>query len=209
MHNTRASLLIVDDEPLIRIALSSILTEVGWRVRTAQDGFSALEEIHREIPEVLLSDLNMPGMTGFELLTVVRRKFPAVLTIAMSGAFSGNEVPSGVAADAFYQKGSSLGSLLMIIEALPKMERRALQSRQPATVRWIDGHGNSLSGNPPQTITCPECHRTYPLALDSFGSMKREVNCVFCASSIQYTIVDPSEQTMPQAFQRDVPVAGL
>jgi CheY-like chemotaxis protein len=209
MPNAKASLLIVDDEPLIRTALSLILTEIGWRVRTAENGISALEEIHHEIPEILLSDLNMPGMTGFELLAVVRRKFPAILTIAMSGAFSGNEVPSGVAADAFYQKGSSLGSLLMIIEALPKMERRALQPGRSAASLWIDGDGNGLSGNPPQTITCTHCHRTYPLALDSFGSMKREVNCVFCASSIPYTIVDPSEQTMPQPFQHNAPVEGL
>ena len=199
MQTTKASLLIVDDEPLIRTALSSILTEMGWCVRTAQDGYSGLEEIQREVPEVLLSDLNMPGMTGFELLTVVRRKFPTVLTIAMSGAFSGNEVPSGVAADAFYQKGSSLGSLLMIIEALPKMERRALQPRRSAASNWNDGFSDGLSENQAQTITCPECHRTYPLALDSFGSMKREVNCVFCASSIPYTTVDPSEHTMPHA----------
>jgi hypothetical protein len=43
--------------------------------------------------------------------------------IAMSGAFSGDEAPSGVVADAFYQKGSSLGALLMIMGALPRMER--------------------------------------------------------------------------------------
>jgi CheY-like chemotaxis protein len=209
MQTTRASLLIVDDEPLIRTALSSILTEMGWRVRTARDGFSALEEIQQEVPAILLSDLNMPGMTGFELLTVVRRKYPTVQTVAMSGAFSGNEVPSGVAADAFYQKGSSLGCLLMIIEALLKTERRTLQPHRSAGAPWIDGYGNGLSGDQAQTITCPECHRTYPLALDSFGSMKREVNCVFCASSIPYTMVDASEHNLPQVFQHNVPVAGL
>ena len=200
MQTTKASLLIVDDEPLIRTAFSAILTEMGWCVRTAQDGLSGLEEIQREVPEVLLSDLNMPRMTGFELLTVVRRKFPTVLTVAMSGAFSGNEVPSGVAADAFYQKGSSLGSLLMIIEALPKTERRTLQPRRSAASHWNDGFSDGLSGNPAQTITCPECHRTYPLALDSFGSMKREVNCVFCASSIPYTMTNSPEHTMPHTF---------
>ena len=209
MPNTKASLLIVDDEPIIRTSLSLILTEIGWRVRTAENGISALEEIHHEIPEILLSDLNMPGMTGFELLTVVRRKFPGILTVAMSGAFSGNEVPSGVAADAFYQKGSSLGSLLMIIEALPKTERRILQPRRSAVPHRIDGYGDGLSGDQPQTITCPACHRTYPLALDSFGSMTREVNCIFCASSILHTIIDPSEHTMLQAFQHNTPLAGI
>jgi CheY-like chemotaxis protein len=126
MLNTKSSLLIVDDESAIRTSLALILSEIGYSVRIAEDGLSAWEEIRQDNPQILLSDLNMPGMTGFELLAAVRRKFPAIRTIAMSGAFEGNEVPSGVAADAFYQKGSSLGSLLMIIEALPQTERHVL-----------------------------------------------------------------------------------
>lgn len=204
MFNTKANVLIVEDEPVIRTSLALILTEIGYSVRVAEDGLSALAEIHQDIPEILLSDLNMPGMTGFELLTVVRRRFPAIRTIAMSGAFSGNEVPSGVAADAFYQKGSSLGSLLMIIEALPQTERRVvLPHSGDAALLWAHGPGDGLSADLPSTITCPECHRTYPLALDAFGGMKREVNCVSCGNSIQYTFVDPLEQTMPLEFQRN------
>jgi len=119
MHETKANLLIVDDEPSIRMSLSHVLAEMGYRVRTAEDGVAALIAIDDEVPDILLSDLNMPGMSGFELLAKVRRQFPATHTIAMSGAFCGTEVPSGVAADAFYQKGSSLGSLLRMIENLP------------------------------------------------------------------------------------------
>src|ERR1035438_2029199 len=124
MPDTKARLLIVDDEPSIRTSMWHVLTEIGYGVRCAEDGFSALEELRKEVPDVLLSDLNMPGMTGFELLSVVRRRFPAIQTIAMSGSFCGDEVPSGVAADAFYQKGSSMGSLLRILEALPRPERK-------------------------------------------------------------------------------------
>ena len=90
MPETKASLLIVDDEPSIRESLSFVLTEVGYSVRATEDGFSALIEIQKEIPDIILSDLNMPGMSGFELLSVVRRRFPAIPMIAMSGAFSGD-----------------------------------------------------------------------------------------------------------------------
>jgi DNA-binding NtrC family response regulator len=123
MPETKAKLLIVDDEPSIRSSMSAVLAEIGYGVRCAENGLSALWELSREIPDILLSDLNMPGMSGFELLSVVRRRFPEIHTIAMSGAFLGDEVPSGVAADAFYQKGSSMGSLLRILEALPQSER--------------------------------------------------------------------------------------
>ena len=118
-----ARLLVVDDEPSIRTSMSQVLTEIGYSVRSAQDGFSALVEIRKEIPEIILSDLNMPEMSGFELLSLVRRRYPAIRLIAMSGAFSGDEVPSGVAADAFYQKGSGVRSLLKIISGLAPLER--------------------------------------------------------------------------------------
>jgi len=65
----------------------------------------------------------MPGMSGFELLSTVRKRYPSIRLIAMSGAFSGGEAPSGIAADAFYQKGCGAGSLLKIIGALPRLER--------------------------------------------------------------------------------------
>src|ERR1035441_3973085 len=146
MPDTRVKLLIVDDECSIRTSLSCLLTEIGYRVHTAQDGFSALAEIRNEVPDILLSDLNMPGMSGFELLSVVRRRFPEVQTIAMSGAFCGDEVPSGVAADSFYQKGSSMGSLLRIMGALPQSDRLPQNHASALAPIWIQGNGQDNSG---------------------------------------------------------------
>jgi CheY-like chemotaxis protein len=203
MPNTKASLLIVDDEPSIRTSLALVLTEIGYSVRSAQDGVAALAEIQHEVPEILLSDLNMPGMSGYELLSVVRHRFSTVRTVAMSGAFSGDEVPSGVAADAFYQKGSSLGSLLMIISTLPQMERRPVQPCRAPEPPSIHGHRNNFSAKAPSTITCPQCHRDSPLALDGFGSMMRQANCTFCGNSMQYTIVEPSNHSISKEIQRN------
>ena len=68
MPDPKASILIVEDEELVRTSLAEILKIFGHRVRCAADGFAALVEINEEVPEILLSDLNMPGMFGFELL---------------------------------------------------------------------------------------------------------------------------------------------
>jgi len=65
----------------------------------------------------------MPGMSGFELISIIHRSYPSIQVIAMSGAFSGEEAQSGIAADAFYQKGCGPGSLLKIIRALPRLDR--------------------------------------------------------------------------------------
>src|ERR1035437_5916898 len=185
MPNTLATLLIVDDEPPIRESLSYVLTEIGYRVCCAEDGFSALREIRNEVPELLLSDLNMPGMSGFELLSVVRRRFPAIRTIAMSGSFSGDEAPSGVAADGVYQKGSSIVALLRIMETLPQMERHTPQPSSPDALLWIHRNGHDFSPDAYVTITCPECLRTFPQAPGA-GYLKRKTDCIYCHSPLHY-----------------------
>ena len=108
--------------------MSAVLEELGYSVRSAKDGHSALREIREQNPDILISDLKMPGMSGFELLFNVRRSFPAIKVIATSGSFRGNEVPAGVLADAFYSKGSSVTALLQILRELPRMDHRAPES---------------------------------------------------------------------------------
>jgi CheY-like chemotaxis protein len=118
MSNVKVKLLIVDDDRSLRMSLSQLFTELGHSVRSAEDGSSALLEIREEVPDIILSDLNMPGMSGFELLSIVRRRFPAIHVIAMSGRCCGDDVLSGIAADAFFQKGTNLSSLLQTVHAM-------------------------------------------------------------------------------------------
>jgi CheY-like chemotaxis protein len=202
MSETRNRILIVDDKASIRTTMSLVLGEIGYLVRSANDGLSALREIRRESPEILLSDLNMPGMSGFELLRAVRRQFPTILVIAMSGAFSGNEVPSGVAADAFYQKGSSTNALLQILRTPPQMNRPALQPCRASAPLWIQRNGNESSGNAQVTITCPECLRTFPQVVESPGCAACEVDCIHCGTSIQFEVVEPTDRMPQQVFRR-------
>jgi len=109
MPNPKIKLLIVDDDPSIVVLLSQIFTELGHSVRSAQDGLAAFVDIRQDMPDVILSDLNMPGMSGFEFLSVVRRRFPTIYVIAMSGAFLGDGLQAGIAADHFYEKATNLG----------------------------------------------------------------------------------------------------
>jgi CheY-like chemotaxis protein len=198
----KTRLLIVDDKQSIRTSLSQLLTENGYSVRDAEDGFSALRELREEVPEVLLSDLNMPGMCGYELLRVVRRRFPSIQVIAMSGAFSGGEVPSGVVADAFYQKGSSMGALLRVIESLRLMERRDPLPARMAVPLLIQRSESDTFGADYVTIACSECLRTFPEPLHGSASRERTTNCIYCGSSIQYSVVDPVNQVPLRSFYR-------
>ena len=202
LPDAKATLLIVDDEVSTRTSLSSIFLQLGYSVRSAEDGFSALFEIRREIPYIILSDLNMPGMSGFELLSIVRRRFPAIQVIAMSGAFSGDGVPAEVAADAFYEKGTSLGSLLQIVEDMTKPDqRRSLQPTRARAPICIPPNGHNPSGERYVVITCPECLRSFPQVLDGAICSIRETTCVYCSSLIDYAIVQAAEPRPQPAYQ--------
>lgn len=69
-------LLVVDDEPSIRDLLQTSLCKEGYEVRVAKDGFDALAQMRGALPDLVLTDLKMPDMSGFEFLSVVRRRFP-------------------------------------------------------------------------------------------------------------------------------------
>ncbi|MGD0443567.1 MAG: response regulator [Edaphobacter sp.] len=202
MPNAKVKLLIVDDEASIRTSLSLIFTAFGHNVRSAEDGFSALGEIRNEIPDILLSDLNMPGMSGFELLSVVRRRFPAIQVIAMSGAFSGDGVPLGVAADAFYEKGGNPGSLLQMVQAMAHMERPSVQHLRASAPVWVPKNGHDPSGEEYVMVACPECLRAFPQVLGKDVRLIHETRCAHCSSPVHYAIVQPADPTFLQAFQR-------
>ena len=203
MTQSKVKLLIVDDEHSIRTSMSQVLTAVGYQVRFAEDGLSALVEMRNEMPDILLADLIMPGMSGHELLSVVRRRFPSIQVIAMSGAFSGDEVPSGVAAHAFYQKGSSLGSLLKILSSFPRPKRQVPAQRSSATSPiWIQWNGQGAGPDTPVTICCPECLRTFQHPLGGSISMVLEVDCVYCRSHIHYALVKPAPRQPMQVLKQ-------
>jgi CheY-like chemotaxis protein len=194
MPNTPTEILIVDDQQPVRTSLAHVLTELGYRVREAEDGFSALSEIRQQAPDILVSDLNMPGMSGFELLSVVRRRFPQIQTIAMSGAFCGNEVPSGIAADAFYQKGSSIGALLQIMGTLSHLERRAARPPNHAGPIRIQRNEADATGELFVTVNCPECLRSFPQVACSLDCNIHQMICVYCGSSFQFGIAESMEE---------------
>src|ERR1035437_8462747 len=123
MHDSRGRLLIVDDDVSMRASFSLIFAELGYEVRSCGDGVSAQSEIWKEIPDILLSSLEPALMSGLDFLAAVRCRFPSIRVIAMGAALSGNSIPAGVAADAFYQNGAGLDRLIEILDSLTMTNR--------------------------------------------------------------------------------------
>jgi DNA-binding response OmpR family regulator len=77
-------ILIVDDEPEIGAMLSDLLTLKGYSARAVPDGGAAVREIVAAPPDVVLLDINMPGLTGIDALPTIRAVAPRVVVIMIS-----------------------------------------------------------------------------------------------------------------------------
>ena len=205
MPDLKSKMLIVEDEPTIRTLLTQIFTGLGHPVRAAEDGFAALEEMRKETPDILLSDLNMPRMSGFELLSVVRRKLPEIYVIASSGAFSGGSVPNGIAADAFHEKATGLAGLFEIVRSAFLVESVRAGSAASTPI-WISPSRDDTAFDGHVLVSCPECFRSFSLAIGAADFVIHEAACVYCKTMIYYATVQPMNPKMPHRF---VPIESV
>jgi DNA-binding response OmpR family regulator len=76
MEKGKKLILIVDDNPENRKVLGSLLTKNGYEVGSASDGFKALKFIENILPDLILLDVMMPGLDGFEVCKKLKNNFP-------------------------------------------------------------------------------------------------------------------------------------
>jgi DNA-binding response OmpR family regulator len=104
-----ARILVVDDEPDIVRIVTKILEGIGHAVRTAADGHDALVEIAREAPDVLILDLNLPKVDGFEVCRrlksdVATRAIPILMMTAAYVSVEDAKRGENVGADEYIVK---------------------------------------------------------------------------------------------------------
>lgn len=68
------TVLLIEDEPNIIVAISFILQRAGWKVQTHSDGANALDAVNRVNPDVIVLDVMLPGRSGFDILADVRAR---------------------------------------------------------------------------------------------------------------------------------------
>jgi two-component system response regulator FlrC len=130
------SVLVAEDDPDMRALLERILAEAGWRVTTAPDGEAALARLLAQPPDVLLTDVRMPGIDGIELLARARRAHPGLPVVVLT-AFG--TVPGAVDA-------MRLGAFDYLSKPLP----------DPATLREVMARARAHRGAPPVHRPEPE-----------------------------------------------------
>lgn len=69
-------ILIVDDEPHVTMVLKQFLERSGYQVKTTFNGQQALAEINQNMPDIVITDVQMPKMNGIELCETINREIP-------------------------------------------------------------------------------------------------------------------------------------
>ena len=176
-------ILIVDDEPTLRMVGKMLLEAQGYEVQCAEDGFEGLAALRQSLPDIIISDLRMPNMNGFEFLSVVRRRFPTIPVIAISGEFTGLSVPESVLADAFFSKGTYQPQQLFekIVALLEELPTRPRVGKPNKAAVWVKNDKGTIA------VTCSECLRTFPVSNALTGI--NEAECDFCGCTIRFEII--------------------
>lgn len=181
----RYRVLLVDDDEMLLVTLAARLAEQGYDIRTARDGFEALAAMREGTPDLLISDLKMPNMSGFELLSIVRRRFPAMAVIAHTGEFEkiGNTNPL---CDRYVQKGAN--SAFELLEAVRELLFLSPLRAQPAKVEvaptWLP---RSINGY--FVLTCPDCLRSFSvMTVRAVIGDDAKVVCAHCGVEVKYHI---------------------
>jgi len=126
-----AHVLVVDDEPEIVKMVAKILEARGHRVTVARDGQEALDEVARERPDVMVLDLNLPKVDGFEVCRRLRsaeptRALPIVMLTAAYPSLQDATRGLGIGADEYVVKPFLREVLVHNVERLlPKQEPSA------------------------------------------------------------------------------------
>ncbi|PRQ09693.1 sigma-54-dependent transcriptional regulator [Enhygromyxa salina] len=125
--NVPARILVVDDESAARSALTELLREEGYEVQSAGDAFKALGRIEGWTPEIVITDLKMPGMDGIQLMDKVRERIPDVSVVVMTAFGTVESAVEAIqqGADDYLTKPLHLGQLLVVVERV--LQHRALR----------------------------------------------------------------------------------
>ena len=116
MHDT--TILVVDDEPQIRRVLRATLSSNGYEVIEAPSGQEAIDMVVTERPELILLDVNMPGMSGLEACNKIRMSFDGpIIMVTVHNAERDKIAALDVGADDYIVKPFAMGELLARIRA--------------------------------------------------------------------------------------------
>jgi two-component system nitrogen regulation response regulator NtrX len=145
------SLLIVDDEPSILQSLGGLLSDEGFEVTSAANGYEALKTIEMEAPDLVLLDIWMPGIDGIETLKEIKKENPNIQVIIITGHGTIETAVKATKLGAFdlIEKPLSIDKVIVAINNALNFRRLEEENKY---LRKKTLEKNSINGNSPKTI---------------------------------------------------------
>ncbi len=143
--------MIVDDEPSILQSLSGILSDEGFEIFTASNGYEALKRIEQEAPDLVLLDIWMPGLDGIETLKEIKKNNPVIQVIIITGHGTIETAVSATKLGAFdlIEKPLSIDKVIVAINRA--LNYRKLEEENKY-LRKKTIEKNAITGNCPATL---------------------------------------------------------
>jgi CheY-like chemotaxis protein len=174
--------VVVDDEELVRDTIALILKSRGCIVSTAEDGLAGLKLLRKRQPDVIISDLRMPRMSGLEFLSIVHRRYPHIATIAVTGGPISEMLTQAPLADVVIQKGHYRPDhLVETVKLLAEDSMTRRQRNETPQFSPIRKDGTIL-------LTCNECLRSFSLQPAPVNTGVRTAECPACGWQIRYQV---------------------
>jgi DNA-binding response OmpR family regulator len=155
----KREILIAEDDPLNRVLLATFLEEAGYRVGVAANGMQALKLIREGMPDLVITDVNMPEMNGLELCRRLRshHKLARIPIIMLSGLTEPTEILAGYAegADDYVGKPIDLSVLGAKIEALLQRSRDTdVNDPSAGVILFMHAKGGAVSTTLAVNLAC-------------------------------------------------------
>ncbi len=119
------SVLIIDDEPDVRDAVERVLARAGYSVRTAESAADALAELERMPADVVITDIIMPKINGVQAIELIRKAFPSVRIVAISGGGNFGVAayqPRAITTSAYLASAEMAGAHLVLTKPFESFE---------------------------------------------------------------------------------------
>src|SRR5438067_9348575 len=144
----QASILVVDDEKTLRDTLEYNLRREGYRVLTASDGTQALRLAFEERPDLVILDIMLPGMSGFEVCRAIRKQLTVpILMLSAREEEIDKVLGLELGADGYMTKPFGLRELLARVRAM--LRRSEILRAEPAHLLQTTGPLPSEPDTPP------------------------------------------------------------
>lgn len=111
----KANIMIIDDEPLLGVLLSEILSKQGYQTCVFDSGKGGIEAFKKGSYEILITDLGMPGVSGWEVINIVRQIKPGVVIGIITGRDISEEEAKQKGADFLIKKPFRADYVLQVV----------------------------------------------------------------------------------------------